>query len=364
MSFEFTVEDWELLRDKDSLDSPVFSKQPCGERTNGDLSQTQAWMLEVMPHGLPDQPGLAVALKNCCTSSISFAAALSVFSYNDNSSTCRPFINCHLTPRRTILPDKEEIMVLKDDIDLTTNCTRAVFKIDIITFGSPEVFTSNNFMDSFGEQRTIARDLTSFFESCNPEIAGNEGEKSRHPLSDIVLTSGSTEIYCHMAILAARSPVFAKKFTRQFIGTRLFFSNGRYPMDGTAPDTLKVLVEFIYSDHVSEQNLLLHGQSLLVAACKYRIHALILICEQFLADTIMPDTAASLLILAEKNGCSNLLKAAGDFIASHIQEVTEHDSSYYTLSGEQMRIIMSNEQAEMQRRGRIDAIAVDSKCEA
>ena len=91
-------------------------------------------------------------------------------------------------------------------------------------------------------------------------------------MSDIILVAkGLTEtvrIHAHRCILAARSPIFRKKFTRPLAGVQQFFNGGTYHLGDVHPSVARELIIFIYSDEVSFLALSQHAVPLLLAAAR------------------------------------------------------------------------------------------------
>ncbi|WVZ83253.1 hypothetical protein U9M48_030419 [Paspalum notatum var. saurae] len=86
----------------------------------------------------------------------------------------------------------------------------------------------------------------------------------------------------------------------------------------------KVLLFFVYTDSLPE-NLMSkeeeHGamlQHLLVAADRYNLERLKLICEHRLCKCIEASTLATILALAEQHHCHGLKKACFNFLSSRV----------------------------------------------
>ncbi|KAK3139828.1 hypothetical protein QOZ80_5AG0391060 [Eleusine coracana subsp. coracana] len=86
------------------------------------------------------------------------------------------------------------------------------------------------------------------------------------------------------------------------------------------PTVFKALLQFIYTDMVSEldenkKTMTAMAQHLLVAAHRYGLERLKVICERKIAHRIDCDTVASVLALAEQHGCSQLKAKCVEYIA-------------------------------------------------
>jgi speckle-type POZ protein len=83
----------------------------------------------------------------------------------------------------------------------------------------------------------------------------------------------------------------------------------------------KAMLHFIYTDTVPEldqwlEEVVTMAQHLLVAADRYGLDRLKLICESNLSGGISVDTAATTLALAEQHNCSQLKAKCAEFIIS------------------------------------------------
>ncbi|KAM3214185.1 hypothetical protein ACQJBY_066558 [Aegilops geniculata] len=87
------------------------------------------------------------------------------------------------------------------------------------------------------------------------------------------------------------------------------------------PAAFKAMLHFIYTDTVPELDQELEAmapmaQHLLVAADRYGLGRLKVICEGKLSGGITVDTAATTLVLAEQHNCSHLKAKCVEFIIS------------------------------------------------
>ncbi|XP_046984086.1 ankyrin-3-like isoform X1 [Schistocerca americana] len=126
----------------------------------------------------------------------------------------------------------------------------------------------------------------------------------------VTLVAGDTRLAAHRAVLAARSPVFAS-----------IFSHGT--LEATVPDVggqlLRHLVAYMYT--LQAPQLARMAPQLLVVADKYGLSGLKAQCEQQLAAQLSVETAVATAVLAIRNSCSTLKKAAAAFIKTHILHV-------------------------------------------
>ncbi|KAL6643095.1 hypothetical protein ACP70R_021276 [Stipagrostis hirtigluma subsp. patula] len=127
----------------------------------------------------------------------------------------------------------------------------------------------------------------------------------------------------HSCVLAARSTVFKAKLSGPLKDTTV----GVFiRIDDMEAHVFAALLFFIYSDSVpeiEEEEDDVMWQHMLVAACRYDLLRLRLICEQKLCTYINTSTVANILALAEQHQCQGLKNACLDFLNSpaNVQEV-------------------------------------------
>ncbi|CAO2145664.1 unnamed protein product [Urochloa humidicola] len=129
--------------------------------------------------------------------------------------------------------------------------------------------------------------------------------------ADITFHISGESFAAHKVILAARSPVFKAKF----FGSMQETSSESVVIEDMEAAVFKSMLQFIYTDMAPEldgdlepQAAATRAQHLLVAADRYGLNRLKLICECKLSGGIDIGTAATTLALAEQHHCS-LLKA-------------------------------------------------------
>nr|CAB3494691.1 unnamed protein product [Digitaria exilis] len=136
--------------------------------------------------------------------------------------------------------------------------------------------------------------------------------------ADVVFEIGGGETFAaHRAVLAARSPVFAV----ELFGAMMSESDagGVVRIDDMEPQVFQALLRFVYTDSVPEMTRKEEGamwQHLLVAADRYDMERLKLICEDKLCRYVDVGTAAIILTLAEQHHCSRLKKVCLDFVSA------------------------------------------------
>ena len=121
---------------------------------------------------------------------------------------------------------------------------------------------------------------------------------------------------CHKAVLAARSDVFAAMFRHKEMKENV---TNQVEIKDTDADVLEDLLRFMYSNKVN--NLESNASRLLIAANKYNITSLKVLCEEFLSSNINVHNAANLLQLGYLHEAKILRLAAIEFITNHLPEV-------------------------------------------
>jgi speckle-type POZ protein len=118
----------------------------------------------------------------------------------------------------------------------------------------------------------------------------------------------------HRSVLAARSPVFRA----QFCGP-IRSSTEAIRIDDMEARVFSALLSFIYTDALPEMKQdeeSAMAQHLLVAADKYGLDRLKLICEDKLSSDIDTSSVATILVLAEQHHCCGLKAACLAFLGS------------------------------------------------
>ncbi|RLN15467.1 hypothetical protein C2845_PM02G13440 [Panicum miliaceum] len=153
--------------------------------------------------------------------------------------------------------------------------------------------------------------------------------------ADVTFQVGSAKFAAHRCALAARSVVFkAQLFRPMKEGT----TTSVIHVSDMEEQVFKLLLYFIYSDSVPEMETEegdVMWQHLLVAADRYDLPRLRLICEQELCDNcISTSTVANILALAEQHRCRGLKQACLDFLNSpaNLQEVMVVDGLDHLIS--------------------------------
>ena len=144
-----------------------------------------------------------------------------------------------------------------------------------------------------------------------------------HTFSDVTLIATPTEdssnkapveFSAHKAILAARSPVFAKMFEHKMQESQ----NNRVELIDIGPDVVRELLVYLYTDRVPKIEEMV--SNLLYVADKYQLDHLKSLCERHLTYRLQIDNAASVIQLAFMHNAPQLKKNAR-FISKCVAEV-------------------------------------------
>ncbi|CAL4917719.1 unnamed protein product [Urochloa decumbens] len=139
--------------------------------------------------------------------------------------------------------------------------------------------------------------------------------------ADVVFDVAGQTFAAHRCVLAARSPVFSAEL---FGVMKESDTGGVVRIDDMEAQVFKALLYFVYTDLFPEmaseegegdldEDVL--SQHLLVAADRYNLERLKLLCEKKLCEHIGVDTAATILALAEQHHCHGLKKVSSIFSA-------------------------------------------------
>lgn len=133
----------------------------------------------------------------------------------------------------------------------------------------------------------------------------------------------------HVAILSARSPVFAAMFQHDMQESKTRKVN----IEDIVPEIFKELLHYIYSGRCSTPLTEGTAQPLLVAADKYDIKDLKEDCVQYLLPCVTVKNAVELLIWADLQSIDKLKKAALDCVISNGKEICHQEEWEKLMKG-------------------------------
>ncbi|KAJ1276444.1 hypothetical protein BS78_05G215000 [Paspalum vaginatum] len=152
---------------------------------------------------------------------------------------------------------------------------------------------------------------------------------------DVTFEVGGEEFMAHKYVLAARSPVFKAAL----FGTMKEMASTRIQINDMEPRVFQAMLQFIYTDSVPDDQIdradkTVVAQHLLVAADRYGMERLKLVCEDMLCSCMETSTAASTLVLAEQHGCRGLKEFCFRFLKypGNLNEVMATDGFQHLRS--------------------------------
>ncbi|TVU42592.1 hypothetical protein EJB05_09010, partial [Eragrostis curvula] len=136
--------------------------------------------------------------------------------------------------------------------------------------------------------------------------------------ADVTFSVGDESFTAHRIVLAARSPVFKA----ELYGPMREARSDRITIDDMQPAVFRSLMHFIYTDSLPKMDDLMDAhhcdmiQHLLVAADRYAMDRLKLVCQSILCNNLNVETVSSTLALAFQHNCERLKDMCIYFITS------------------------------------------------
>uniref|UniRef100_A0A8I6XUW6 Uncharacterized protein n=1 Tax=Hordeum vulgare subsp. vulgare TaxID=112509 RepID=A0A8I6XUW6_HORVV len=128
---------------------------------------------------------------------------------------------------------------------------------------------------------------------------------------DVSFIVGGETIQAHRFVLAMRSPVFKA----ELYGSMREARPGQcINIEDMQPAVFKALLHFIYTDSLPSGEDTEMVRLLLVAADRYAMDRLKLVCQSILCEDLNKDTVATTLALADQHNCHQLKDACLQFI--------------------------------------------------
>ncbi|XP_062198196.1 BTB/POZ and MATH domain-containing protein 2-like [Phragmites australis] len=150
---------------------------------------------------------------------------------------------------------------------------------------------------------------------------------------DVTFEVDGETISAHRLVLAARSLVFKA----ELYGPMKEKTMSHIRIIDMEARVFKAMLHFIYTDllpEIDKDDAVVMAQHLLVAADRYGLERLKLICEDMLCNYINTSTAATTLALAEQHGCHGLKEACFNFleISSNFKALMASDGFQHLMS--------------------------------
>uniref|UniRef100_A0ACD5UUT4 Uncharacterized protein n=1 Tax=Avena sativa TaxID=4498 RepID=A0ACD5UUT4_AVESA len=135
--------------------------------------------------------------------------------------------------------------------------------------------------------------------------------------ADVTFSVGGRLFDAHRCLLAARSSVFQAEL---FGPMKEKASTQSIKIHDIEPAIFEALLHFVYTDSLPDEDHYKEGmiakfQHLLVAADRYGLDKLRVLCERKLCESMDVETAATTLVLAEQHHCKDLKEACIEFMA-------------------------------------------------
>ncbi|KAF0929762.1 hypothetical protein E2562_024450 [Oryza meyeriana var. granulata] len=135
--------------------------------------------------------------------------------------------------------------------------------------------------------------------------------------ADVMSEVGGQTFAAHRCVLAARSPVFSAELYGLMKESD---TTGVVRIEDMEAQVFKLLLRFMYIDSLpemeEEEGVMFMFQHLLVAADRYNLQRLKLICEDRLCNYICVSTLLNIMELADQHHCDGLKKACFNFFGS------------------------------------------------
>ena len=136
-------------------------------------------------------------------------------------------------------------------------------------------------------------------------------------LSDVTFCIGDREFPAHKVILVTRSKVFASMFEYE---TKENLTN-QIEIEDIEPEVFQELLRFIYTGEVSLHEMETIAAGLLIAADKYLLDGLKMICENYLLRYISPENCVVLLLNGDLENPTERLKEAAKYFLRYPTQV-------------------------------------------
>ncbi|CAO2163971.1 unnamed protein product [Urochloa humidicola] len=136
--------------------------------------------------------------------------------------------------------------------------------------------------------------------------------------ADVTFEVQGERILAHRVVVASRSPVFKAELHGQMKEKR----EDHITISDMQPAVFRALLRFIYTDSLPDMDGLRKGDSLemtrhlLVAADRYAMDRLQLLCAKILSKSLNVQNVSTTLGLADRHGCSALKDACIEYIVS------------------------------------------------
>ncbi|KAF7027575.1 hypothetical protein CFC21_039606 [Triticum aestivum] len=142
------------------------------------------------------------------------------------------------------------------------------------------------------------------------DLSGELGEAMWNE-TDVTIHVGDETFPAHRSVLEAASPVFKADLENN--------ATGEVRVDDMDAEVFKTLLQFMYTSALPDRNQLeadvATAERLLVAADRYGLEKIKVVCEETLCPHVDMGSVAAMLALAERHGCALLKEASIKFLS-------------------------------------------------
>jgi len=179
----------------------------------------------------------------------------------------------------------------------------------------------------FGPQKTLSgldfSTNSNLLVHCHKQVGEHLGQVfTDKQFTDIKIQCEGQSFDCHMAILAARSPVFMAMFQSEMKEKQ----TRTVSIDDFKAGVVGEMLNFIYTGNVSSHNSLSDiASELLEAADRYQLDLLKNICEESLCSTLKVINCVEYLVLGDMYHTSKLKKTALRLVVENADSIIDSD---------------------------------------
>ena len=309
-TFRFTIDNFKNRPEKikECLKSTSF-------KVNGPGDLETKWKLEIYPKGKTNEDDIALYLKNKSNVKVKAKYKVDIIDSSGNEressqSKARDYETHgmgsswgkNIWLKRERLNDHPDLL---PDGNLTIKCKVTVFGPEKILSGSDFSANSNLLVHS---QKQLGEHLGKIF--------------SDNQFTDVKIQCEGQAFDCHMAILAARSPVFMAMFQSDMMEKE----TQSVTIDDLKAEVVGEMLDFIYTGNVSSHDAILeHASELLEAADKYQLDLLKNICEESLCTTLKVNNCVEYLVLGDMHHNLKLKNSALRLVVENSDCIIETD---------------------------------------
>ena len=271
------------------INSPVFSSS---------INKNIKWSLLLYPQGttsLENYLGLFLDLQSVPIDHrpIKTIYQFSILDKNQNKFFVHKYASNFTEPQNR----GTNTFVLRSDIMNDTYLPN-----DCLTIQCDMVVGLNN---NYKASESIVFDDITTDEKCHLKLLNNYKTFLNSPnLSDVTIIISDRRLQAHKLILSAHSPVFLAMFKNGMKENQ----DNAIKITDIKYEVFQELLRFIYTGKI--ENIDIVANDLLVAADKYVISELLIMCEQYLQSNLSLDNVIDMLVLADNHNANNLRQSA------------------------------------------------------